>query len=787
MSGILPDGILIGAPRWAWPALAAVVIIALIIAWNYAARARWSAFSVVAALLKLTAVLLVAFCLLEPLRTGTRPRPKANVLGVLVDDSQSMTIRDGRRGESLAMQLEDVVEPDAAWLKRLEQSFDLRHYSFGGRLRRVADFSTLRYDAPITSLASALAQLSERFESRPVAGLLLITDGNAVDSSEVSQLASSIPFPIYPVVSGEVVPPKDLRISRLAVTETGFETAPITIAASVTASGMDAGPVTVRVKNLVDGKVVHEQEIEGPKEGATRDVRIQLKPVTPGVVFYGVEAFRRGDAAAYESGSVRDEATLVNNRRLVAVDRGHGPYRVLYVAGRPNWEFKFLRRAASTDDEVHLVGLLRLANKEPKFSFRDSFVPETNRLFSGLGEDVEETAEQHDEPVLVRFGIDEKDQLSKGFPKTREELFDYQAIVLDDLEAEFFTQDQMMLLRSFVTDRGGGLMMLGGAESFSRESMANSILGDLSPVYLLSRRSDPLPDPLKYELTREGLLQPWLRLRSTEAAEQSRRAQLPSLAMANPIGPPKPGATVLATITDGAGRTQPGLVVQRFGRGRTAAMPVGDRWRWSMHRKPGDDDPAQSWRQFLRWLVSDVPQRIEVDVEQQPDTLEPVTIAVSVLDPKYAPQDNASVSLTIRRPDGTEAVLDAQPHAQSAGVYETSFQADQPGPYTVAAAVTAADGSAVGEARSGWTSDPGAAEFDRLVQNRQLLSELAEKTGGELIQLDQLSAFAEELPNRKVPVTESWVYPLWHRGWILFFAVGCLCGEWGIRRWRGLP
>ena len=39
------------------------------------------------------------------------------------------------------------------------------------------------------------------------------------------------------------------------------------------------------------------------------------------------------------------EATLANNRRLATVDRGGGPYRVLYVGGRPNWEFKFLRRA----------------------------------------------------------------------------------------------------------------------------------------------------------------------------------------------------------------------------------------------------------------------------------------------------------------------------------------------------------------------------------------------------------------------------------------------------------
>ena len=34
-----------------------------------------------------------------------------------------------------------------------------------------------------------------------------------------------------------------------------------------------------------------------------------------------------------------------NNTRVLSVDRGKGPYRVLYVAGRPNWEYRFLHRA----------------------------------------------------------------------------------------------------------------------------------------------------------------------------------------------------------------------------------------------------------------------------------------------------------------------------------------------------------------------------------------------------------------------------------------------------------
>ena len=57
-------------------------------------------------------------------------------------------------------------------------------------------------------------------------------------------------------------------------------------------------------------------------------------------------------------------------------------------------------------------------------------------------------------------------ELRDGFPKTADELYRYHAIVLDDLEAGFFTPDQLTLLRNFVSQRGGGLLMLGGPDSF---------------------------------------------------------------------------------------------------------------------------------------------------------------------------------------------------------------------------------------------------------------------------------------------------------------------------------
>ena len=108
----------------------------------------------------------------------------------------------------------------------------------------------------------------------------------------------------------------------------------------------------------------------------------------------------------------------------------------------------------------------------------------SNPLFRGFGNQSAEEIERYDQPVLVRLNTRDKDELKTGFPKTPEDLFPYHAIIIDDLEAEFFTPEQMSLLQKYVSERGGSVLMLGGAESFSQGKYQRTPIGDMLPVYL---------------------------------------------------------------------------------------------------------------------------------------------------------------------------------------------------------------------------------------------------------------------------------------------------------------
>ncbi|HXP63408.1 MAG TPA: glutamine amidotransferase [Dongiaceae bacterium] len=782
-------------PHSAWflPAAGVLGLAALLLYRGYRTAppgpARW-----VCAGLKLLGLAALAFCLLEPLWSGQRAQPGANLFAVVADNSQSLAVKDRGASQSRGEVLRNLLdERRAPWLGTLEENFEVRRYYFDARLQTTRDFHELAFNGRASALGAALRNLRERFQGRPLAGILLLTDGNATDLRGVPELAG-LP-PIYPVVIGSREPVKDLAVQQVRATQTDFEDAPVSVQADVSASGY-AGQTIIAQALDSSGRILGEQSLRGRGDGDPLAFRFQLRPEKPGLSFYRIRVRSKDEAGAGQPAGDSEEATLANNSSVVATDRGRGPYRILYVAGRLNWEFKFLNRAVQEDDQLQLVALIRVASREPKFSFLGRAGEASNPLFRGFANQSAEEVERYDQPVLVRLNTRDEFELRGGFPRTAEELYAYQAVVVDDLEAEFFTPDQAALVQKFVSERGGGFLMLGGAESFQEGKYQRTPIGDMLPVYLDRAEPTKAPGPLRLALTREGLLQSWARLRNNEADEQARLQGTGPFQVLNRVHGVKPGASVIATVQDEAGRSFPALVVQRFGRGRTVALTVGDMWRWGLRDADAHRDLDKAWRQLMRWLVTDVPNRVDLAAERQPeDPNGAVSLRVRVRDPKFQPLDNASVSLEVQpvmveaaaEPMTNSIRLRAEPSAAEPGLYEAAYLPRATGGYKVTAWVTNSAGLEVGRAEAGWSTDLAAEEFRCLTPNIALLESLAAKTGGEIVGPDALGRFARRVPQRPAPVMEAWTYPLWHTPAVFGFALACLLGEWGLRRWKGLP
>lgn len=788
-----PAPLIFSSWNWLWIAAGISGLACLLLLWSYRSAppglARW-----LCPLLKALGLTALALCLLEPLWSGQRVRPGANLFAVIADNSQGLQIKDQgatrSRGELLKNLLLDSQQ--ARWLSRIEENFEVRRYFFDARLQTAKDFGELDFNGRASAIGSSLRTVADRFQDRPLAGILLLTDGNATDLREAPDMPG-LP-PVYPVIIGGSDPVRDISVQRAHATQTAFEDAPVTVQADVSVTGFRGESIVARLLDA-SGKQVQEQSLKARKNEDLLSFRFQLKPEKSGLSFYRVSVSERAEPGLSTRPDKSPEVTSANNEAIVVVDRGRGPFRILYVSGRPNWEYKFLNRAVQEDEQLDLVGLIRVAKREPKFNFLGRSGETSNPLFRGFGDQSPESVERYDQPVLVRLNTRDELELRGGFPRAPEELYGYHAVIVDDVEAEFFTPDQASLLQKYVSERGGGFFMLGGMESFQNGKYHRTPIGDMLPVYLdRLEETNKTSTRVRLDLTREGWLQPWARLRDNEPGEKTRLSGMPPFQTLNRFREVKPGASVIATVADAEGKTYPALVAQRFGRGRTVALAVGDLWRWGFQDSEAHQDMDKTWRQWLRWLVTDVPNRVDLTIQPQPgDPNGAVLLQARVRDEKFQPLDDAAINLEVSLimtggAKETNAVhLSAEPSSEEAGLYQATYLPRATGGYQATAWVTNSSGAAVGRAAAGWSTDLAAEEFRSLTPNRALLEAIARKTGGSIISMDKLEQFAEKLPHRRAPVMDSWTYPLWHTPLFFGFALACLVSEWGLRRWKGLP
>jgi uncharacterized membrane protein len=787
---------------WIWPAVGFLIAATALLVWSYRGSPgggiRWLCLG-----LKVLGIAALLICLLEPLWFGERARPGANLIAIVADNSQGMQIRDQGESQTRGEQLQDLLDPARAeWLARLGDTFEVRRFTFDARLQATNDFAELVYDGNASGIGGALRTVSERFQGRPLAGVILLTDGNATDLRTPLPDFVGLP-PVHPVVIGDASAVRDIAIQQVGVTQSAFEDAPVTIQVDVGAAGFAGQTINARLVDL-SGAVVQQQNLVGGRETDTLAFRFELKPETNGLAFYQVRV-AEADAADRQPVDGEDpsgEATQANNSRVIVVNRESGPYRILYVSGRPNWEYKFLNRALQEDPEIDLVALIRIAKREPRFEFRGREGETSNPLYRGFGDQSPDAVQQYDQPVLQRLNTRDEFELLNGFPRVPEDLYEYHAIIVDDLEAEFFSPDQQSLLQKFVSERGGGFMMLGGMESFQEGSYAETPVASVLPVFLdRAPEFGILAPPRLFQLEREGWLQPWARVRSSQDQERARRETMPQFQVVNRVRGVKPGASVIGVMREPSGETIPGIVVHRYGRGRSAAMMIGDFWYWGMQDLHQDSAGAQedmnkSWRQLTRWLVSDVPKKVELAVERQEgESANAVTLQVRVRDERYQPLDSASVMVEIEpvafgdqeAPTTGNLTLRAEPALSEPGLYEVAYVSRTTGGYRATAIASNNVGAELGRDEAGWSVDLAAEEFRSLVPNAALLEAIATKTGGQVVSPDDLEDFASRLPGEKAPEMESWSYPLWHTPIMFAFALGCLLAEWGIRRWKGMP
>jgi hypothetical protein len=842
-------------PAWGW---ALVALAALgVAAWSYRRLdgPLWAR-----TLLSLTRAAILALLVL--LACGPRlQRPNETVerdrVVMLVDRSGSMRVRDvdasaaGRisrdeqLGRLLAGARADLERLSGArgvdWLGFDAGVFDLMSPSGGGAAGATEGASALpalrSADGLRSDLHRAIEQGLARAGARPVAGVVLFSDGRATDEASRATLrklaAQKVPVMVVPL--GSERPLADVSVSRVEGPGVAFagDVTPVEAeierrgAGGMGGTGGTGGTTRVELVDTATGRVLQEQTIDwsasadparpdaGGSGGAgERDA--QRRRLTFTATPPAAESDGGGDGgtsvAAWAVRVVQDGPDLVseNDQLPVRIEIVSRPLRVVYFDGYPRWEYRFLQAILTREKSMASSALLLAAGRR---SIQEGNTP-------------------LDAVPLSQSGWDAID-----------------VIVLGDVQPDVLSPEQMRQIRQRVSSGGAGLLWIGG-ESATPAAWRGTPLGDLLPIQSSGGESEPLrvwerdvvvrPTPLADRL---GVLR---LLREPTTAEGVNGVSSPwwPRALSDPsLGWPrlrwaqridaellKPAAEVLAVAEpvarDGEDQASLGgaaalVTTMRFGAGRVVYVASDEIWRWRFGR--GEDYPERFWLQLIRllgresagragrsMLLSASPARAEVG--------QPVRVRAELLDQGLIDGAGSTLAVRITRVGELRGAGEAQA--------EQAENADAgAGPAAVdltlrggAAGARRGEGGAGGSVVQGekpafvgaWVPaergtyridavDPllpegarASVEVEVFLADDELrqpasdhaaLAELARETGGQVLAAADLARLDQLLPRRDLRIALAPdEHPLWDTPLALIALLTLLTAEWVGRR-----
>jgi uncharacterized membrane protein len=729
-----------------WWAIIPLLVGAAAVAWFAYSRRRLPPRrrNTLVALRFITLLALILF-LLRPVAREVNLDARDVVVPILVDTSRSMSLEDAGQGRRRIEHARQVVADRL--LPTLGSQFRVEVLGFGEAVTptKAQDLSAV---GRRSDLGAALSSIKERYRGHVLAGIVLLSDGG--DTSGTAEHAGEGSAPIYALGFGSKDGGKDREILSVTAADTVLDDSRVDLAVSAVSHGLGAQPIELRL--LENGKLIDARRVTPAADGTP--IR-EVFQVSPG----------RGAPSVYTVETPKTSGELVpeNNARSVLVQPPVRARRVLLVEGAPGFEHSFLKRALAADSGLEIDSVVRKGKNE-----------------------------QGADTYYIQAARSRGDALTSGYPRTREVLFHYDTLVLANVEGHLLSRAQLDATRAFVSQRGGGLLVL-GAKSFLRQGLGDTVLEEVLPLDLSDRTAStevlPASDAKgmnRVSLTSAGEGHPIMQLAPNGPDTRKRWDAIPSLASIVALGRPRPAASVLAVTSGSGGTSRPLVAVQRYGEGRSMIFAGEASWRWKMLMPASDRSYETFWKQTIRWLSLPASDPVDITAAPGGSPGETMALRVVVRDGAFEPQRDAAVDVRVNAPDGKLVTLHATPDAAAGdGHYVATFRPEQSGVFKVAAEARRGS-SAIGTAATSILVGGVDVEMTDPRLNEQLLRRIAASSGGRLLPDDQLTSLPGILKAALPAASLTVPRDLWHTGWSFAMILVLLGAEWILRRRWGL-
>jgi hypothetical protein len=741
--------------------------------------------------------LLVLLILMPVVRFDLKRQERMSLL-VLIDASESMALAEPRTDpldvRRAAMAL-GVIEPGAGGdfsddflaefkrkpriellrgaltnshynlLPQLSGRFNLAPFTFGQTVDKVGGGNATSTDwvaslnavSPVTAIGSSVtealhAQREIRYQSREqlggsVAGVFLATDGANNAGLKPGELVArlqreGVPLYIYGV---GITDPRDIRLVSLAAPDAAFVEDTIAIQVRVRSQGLAGKPAEMKLS--IDGASVTNRTITFDPDG-DQLINLSYTPMQPGEFKLEVSIDPRDDETEPGNNRLRQRLRVVDSR-----------ISVLLVDQTPRWEYRYLSAMLKRDRRVDLRILL--------FEGDDS-------ISSTLRDD-------SDSPYL------------KEFPDS-EALRDYDVVILGDVDRGRLDGPAggLELLRKFVAEQGGSLVVLAGKQNCPARYVGTE-LDAMLPVVLSSSpvldREDVYGDrEIIIERTLRGRGSAMLRLSDEDEENEKIWDELPGIFWIAEVERAKPTAQVLMVRADKAVENsrdlKPVLALHTFGAGHVMYVGTDNFWRW--RRNAGDRHHTRLWSQIVQRMALPRLMGFSRDVQLTLDrrtyrTGDRVRVKARLFNRDDLPVNG--LQLVYRQQDGSgEQVVDLQADSDSPGAYSGEFLAPKAGQFELNLRDPDGPRDTLEQEKRFFAVREFNLEKTRTAMNESLLREMAAQTGGAFFREENLHELPAAIPDRTRETVVRMERELWS-SWIYFLLLLIVITiEWVIRK-----
>jgi uncharacterized membrane protein len=694
---------------------------------------------------------IVLVLLARPVSVQHAPRVAAPYVSLLLDRSLSMSLAEG--GPTRYARMYDLVKNQLAPALNRE-NWKVYPFLFAENAKPCTpdEIANAQVDGLRTNLAGALAQAATS-DAEPPLAIIALTDGVSNDNRENNQAVTALlerHIPVFCIGFGSDAGPATLALQKVTAPPVAAVKQQFRITAQLSASGSGNLPGFDLVL-LRDGQLLQTKKVTGFTGARSWTETFAVSEDEEGRHNYEVDM----------TPPVLAELVVGREKSSVQVNiSNEKDLRILYVQGALTWDYKFVLRALRSDPAIRMTGLSRTSDHS---SYRQN--------------------------------VEKAGELLDGFPTTLDQLAPFRVVVISNLKAKDLTPAQQDLLTRFCGELGGGVLLIGGSETFDN-SWQGTALEKLLPVTIDTNPGlTDVDQPFHLRLTDEALRNPNFQI--TDGADNAAAWQaLPTFTHYGRVENAKPGAVVWAEHDQDVGPYGKRILMaaQSYGAGRSAVICVQNFWRWRLAK---DADPTQFdrfWRQLFRYLGEAGQQSVLIDFTDQ--QLEPPTDLHLVLERQETPSDLApapgaaippapSFTVVVKGPDQKE-IMRRSLELPAGQDIPLSFHAEKEGFYSI----VILDPHNVDIAERSVQLVSSKLELDRTGRDMDNLRQWSALTQGAAFAEEDLRDIAPLITaiHRQMQMAEqenTSRMPLGLDGRILAVLLVCLGAEWLLRkRWN---